>query len=207
MFVYYECPSLCSLFLNGVVSSLKTLPWTAGKEFNVVTISIDPSETPELAQKKKASYLAVYQRTGAESGWRFLVNDEQKPRSSPAESVNAGKLADSAGFRYRFDKESNQFAHPTALVVLTPAGKIARYLYGINFKAKDLRLALTEAGEGKTGGIIDRVLLYCYHYDSSLRGYSLSAERLMKVAGAITVVACALLIVFLTKASRRSGHV
>ena len=177
--VYYECPNLCNYMLNGFVKSLKKVDWTAGEKFEIVTVSINPKETPQLAKQKKAAYLAAYGRPLAESGWHFLTGDEDQ----------IGKLAKEVGFGFKYDPREKQYGHAAALFMLTPTGKISRYLYGIEFKNKDLRLALLEASNGKIGNVIDRFLLFCFRYDPETRKYSIYSLRLMEAGCAGTVVA------------------
>jgi protein SCO1 len=176
-FAYYTCPMLCSMVLNGMTSSIREIPWTPGKEFEILTISIDPRETNELAAKKKEAQLASYGRPAP--GWHFLSDNDG----------NAKKLAEATGFHYRWDKSREQYAHSAALILLTPDGKVARYLYGIKYKAFDLRLGLTEAAEGKLkGGGMENFLLFCYQYDPASRGYVMAAKNLMRAGGALTVL-------------------
>ncbi len=175
---YFRCPMLCTLILNNLVEGLKGLPWTPGKEFEVVTVSIDPLETPTLAMLKKENYLAEYGRPGAAAGWHFLTGREEDIR----------KLADAVGFGYRYIKENGQFAHPSAIFIVTPDGRVGRYLYGVVYPAKTLRLALAEAGEGKIGTTEDRLLLYCFHYDAREGRYVVAASNLMRLGGATTAV-------------------
>ena len=174
--VYYSCPMLCTLLLNGQTAALREIPWTPGNEFEVVTISIDPTETFNLAQRKRASYLESYGRPA--SGWHFLTDDHG----------NVKKLADQVGFHYRYDERQAQYAHPAVIMILTPEGKISRYLYGIKFSPRDLRLALTEASESKFSLSTDRILLYCFHYDPQAHGYVLFATNLMRAGGVLTVL-------------------
>jgi protein SCO1/2 len=174
--VYYSCPMLCTLLLNGQTSALKEIPWTPGNEFEVVTISIDPTDTFDLAQRKRASYLESYGRPAA--GWHFLTDDH----------ANVKKLADQVGFHYRYDERQAQYAHPAVVMILTPEGKISRYLYGIKFSPRDLRLALTEASESKFSLSTDRILLYCFHYDPQAHGYVLFATNFMRAGGVLTVL-------------------
>jgi protein SCO1/2 len=187
--VYYNCPMLCTQVLNGIESSLKLIPMDIGKQFNVVTVSIDPTERPVLAEAKQALYTGLYGRPGAAEGWHFLTGDEQQIR----------QLANALGFRYAYDPDSKQFAHASAIMLLTPEGKISRYFYGIQFASRDLRLGLVEASEGKIGTPVDQVLLFCYHYDPSTGKYGLLISRLIQTAGAITVLAIATLILVLYK--------
>ena len=176
--VYYNCPMLCTQVLNGLESSLKLIPMDIGKQFDVVTVSIDPTERPVLAEAKQALYTGLYGRPDAARGWHFLTGDEQQIR----------QLANTVGFRYAYDPYSKQFAHASAIMVLTPEGKISRYFYGIQFPSRDLRLGLVEASEGKIGTPVDQVLLFCYHYDPSTGKYGLLISRLIQAAGAVTVL-------------------
>lgn len=187
---YYGCPNLCNLFLNGATEGLKALPWTPGKEFQVVTVSIDPTENPRLATAKKESHMRLLARAGAEKGWHFWVNDKEISHSAEADAsteINARTLARLVGFGYKYDKDQDQYAHSAGMIVLTPEGKVSRYLYGIEFQPNDLRLALTEAGGNKIGTLADRLLLYCYHYDPKGRKYALYATNVMRAGGGVTV--------------------
>ena len=174
--VYYSCPMLCNLVLNSQTSAMREIPWNPGKEYEVVTVSIDPTETFELARQKKAAYLASYDRQT--SGWHFLTDHD----------ANVKKLAGQVGFGYTYDEHTGQYAHQAAIMVLTPDGKISRYLYGIDFRPRDLRLALTEASTGKFSLNVDRLLLFCFHYDPLARSYVPFARNLMR-AGGILVIA------------------
>jgi len=173
--VYYSCPMLCNLVLNAQTSTMRQIPWTAGGEFEVVTISFDPTETFELARGKKAAYLASYERPT--EGWHFLADREG----------NAKKLADQLGFRYTYDESTRQYAHQAAIMILTPEGKVSRYLYGIEFRPRDLRLALTEASQGKSQLSLDRLLLFCFHYDPLARSYVPFATNLMRAGGVLVI--------------------
>jgi len=186
--VYYSCPMLCTLVLNSQTAALRKIPWTPGKEFEVVTISIDPTETFDLAQRKRASYLESYGRST--TGWHFLTDDHGHAR----------QLADQLGFHYRYDERQAQYAHPAVIMILTPVGRVSRYLYGIQFKPRDLRLALREASESKFSLSTDRLLLYCFHYDPRTHGYVLFAANLMRAGGVLTV-----LILVLARLWRREG--
>ena len=177
--VYYACPMLCGELLNGFVRALRVMPFTAGKEFEIVTFSIDPAEKPGLAAAKKALYLHDYERRGAEAGWHFLTG--------PAESVN--KLAEEIGFRYTYDNGTRQWAHASTIVVLTPDGRISQYFNGIEFQPRDLRLSLVQASSGGIGSIADHVLLYCYQYDATTGKYSLAVMRVVRLCGILTVLA------------------
>jgi protein SCO1 len=185
--VYYNCPMLCTQVLNGLESSLKLIPMDIGKQFNVVTVSVDPTERPVLAEAKQALYSGLYGRPGAAEGWHFLTGDEQQIK----------RLANAVGFRYAYDPASKQFAHASAIMVLTPKGTISRYFYGIQYPSRDLRLGLVEASEGKIGTPVDQVLLFCYHYDASTGKYGLLISRLIQAAAAITVLAIAGLVLVL----------
>ncbi len=176
--VYYECPNLCNLLLNGLVAGLRSLPWNPGEQFELISVSIDPKEGPDLAAKKKAAYLNSYGRPQGAMGWHFLTGEEKQIQ----------KLASQVGFGYRYDEQEKQFAHSAALYVLTPEGKISRYLYGIQFFEKDLRLALLEASNGKIGSIVDRFLLFCYRYDPHTRKYSVYLSNIMRAGAAGTVL-------------------
>lgn len=176
--VYFECPMLCTLVLNNFCEGLKGLPWTAGGEFEIVTVSINPKETPTLAKAKKESYIAEVGRPQAARGWHFLTG------ADPA--IKA--LAASVGFKYAWDPAQKQYAHATGIFILTPDGKLSRVLYGIDYPARDLRLALTEAAQGKVGSVVDKLLLFCYHYDPQKKAYSLVAFRVMQLAGTATVL-------------------
>jgi protein SCO1/2 len=177
--VYYECPMLCTLTLNGLSGAMDVLRFDAGAEYEVVTVSFDHRETPELARAKKAAYVERYGRSGAEQGWHFLTGDEAELR----------RLTDALGFRYAWDEETQQFAHPAGIVVATPDGTIARYLYGIEYAPKDLRLALVEASEGRVGSAVDQVLLFCYRYDPATGRYGAVALNLVRAGGVLTVLA------------------
>ncbi|MGB8540058.1 MAG: SCO family protein [Candidatus Acidiferrales bacterium] len=190
--VYYNCPMLCTQVLNGLESSLKLIPMDIGKQFDVVTVSIDPTERPILAEAKQALYTGLYGRPNAAEGWHFLTGDEPQIR----------QLANAVGFRYAYDPGSKQFAHASAIMVLTPEGRISRYFYGIQFPSRDLRLGLVEASEGKIGTPVDQVLLFCYHYDPSTGKYGLLISRLIQAAGAVTVLAIGGLILVLYRKER-----
>ncbi|MEZ4221232.1 MAG: SCO family protein [Polyangiaceae bacterium] len=175
---YSNCPMLCSMQLGGVVQGMKQMDWSAGKEFRVVTISIDPTETPDRAQKTKSRYMQQYGRPGSESGWAFLTGSEN----------NVRRVASAMGFRYGFNEKRGEWVHPAAVLVATPNAKVARYLYGLEYLPKTLRLSLVEASEGKVGTTVDRLLLYCFHYDESEGRYAPVARNIMKMSGAVAVV-------------------
>ncbi len=175
--VYYKCPMLCNLTLNAQVNVLKELAWSPGKEFDVVTISIDPTETSEMAQEKKAAYMSNFDRP-VSGGWHFLVDY----------SGNVKKLAQQVGFNYNYDPAQKQYAHSAAIMVLTPEGMVSRYLYGIKFKERDLRLALTEASHNKFGISFEKIMLMCFHYDPSAKSYVLFATNVMRLGGFLVVL-------------------
>lgn len=190
--VYYECPMLCTLVLNGLLSAMKALPFDAGQEFDVITVSFDPKDTPALAAKKKATYLAEYRRPGAEHGWHFLTGD--------APSIE--RLAAAVGFRYRYDPERKEFAHAAGLEVMTPKGVIARYFFGVEFSPRDLKFGLMEAAENRIGSPIDQLLLFCYHYDPSTGRYSSAALTGIRAAGLLTLLALGGFIVWAIRRER-----
>lgn len=176
--VYYSCPMLCGMVLQGVVRSLKGLPYTPGTDIEVISVSFNEKEQPELAKAKKESILQEYARPGADVGWHVLVDNQG----------NVKKLADQIGFSYKWDPESQQFAHPSVTTILTPEGKISRYLTGIDYEPRNMRLALTEASQGKIGTVGDRFMLYCYKYDPSSRSYVMAATRTMRLGGVLIVL-------------------
>jgi len=196
-FVYYDCPMLCTQVLNGMVTSFRVLPFQMGKEFDVVTISFDPRETPELAQKKKkvyVDYLPEKMRADATNGWHFLTGDQ----------ANIDKITDAAGFRYRWDDKTQQFAHASAIMVTTPHGKLSRYYYGIEYPARDLRLGLIESSANKIGSPVDQLLLYCYHYDPATGKYGAVVMNIMRIAGVITMLGILAMLLLLGRTTRRA---
>lgn len=185
--VYFECPMLCNQVLNGLTSSLKTLSFDVGKEFEVVAVSFDPRETPQLAADKKASYMARYGRPGTEKAWHFLTGDQK--------SIDA--LTKAIGFRYGYDPATKQFAHASGIMLATPEGKLARYFYGIEYSPKDLRLGIVEASANKVGSPVDMLLLYCFHYDPSSGKYGLAIMNVVRFGGVVTVIGIIFLVIFL----------
>jgi protein SCO1/2 len=191
---YYRCPMLCGLVLSGVVEGLRHLDWRLGHEYRALTVSFDPRDTPAAAAQKQASTLAGLGRPLPSPGdWPFLVG--QPP------AVEA--LADAVGFRYAYDARTDQYAHPAAAVVLTPDGRVSRYLYGVSFSARDLRLALLEAGDGKIGTIVDRLLFTCYRYDPASRAYGPFIVGFMRIGGALILLTVAAMLLVLVRADRR----
>ncbi len=198
--VYYECPMLCTMVLNGVNEGLKKLAWSVGREFNVVTISINPNDTPAMAKAKKENYLKDYAKAGhdlelAREGWSFLTAEEAQVRN----------LASRLGFEYKYDEIQKQYAHSAVTFVLTSNGMISRYLYGITYEPKNVKLALLEASQGKIGSVFDRLLMFCYHYEPLARGYSLQAMKVMQLgAMAFMAMMSGYLMVFWTR--QRKGR-
>ena len=176
---YYECPMLCTQVLSGMTSGLKGLTFSAGQEFEVVVVSIDPGEGPGLAAAKKATYVAHYDRESTAGAWHFLTGRK----------ADIDRLAQTVGFSYSYDEKTDQYAHAAGLSILTPDGKIARYLFGIDFAPRDLRLAMVEAADRKIGSPVDSVLLYCYHYDPATGAYGLMAMRIVRIAGVLFLLA------------------
>lgn len=176
--VYYSCPSLCNMVLDGTVRAASALKTTVGQDFDVVAVSFDPRETPEMARMKKATIVKEYNRPGSENGWHFLTGSEDASK----------KLANAVGFHYRYDSMSNQYVHSAAIILLTPEGKVNRYFYGIAYEPRDVRLGLDEASEGKIGSLTDAVLLYCCHYDPATGKYGVVVMRVLRLAAVITVV-------------------
>jgi len=176
--IYYECPNLCNILLNAFVDQIKKLDWSVGDQYDIIAVSIDPRETPEIARKKKESYLSAYGRVSARGGWHFLTGA----------STEINRLSEQVGFRFRWNEETKQFAHGAVMHVLTPEGKISRYLYGISFPTRDLKLSLLEASRGKVGSLADQVLLFCYKYQGPGHGYALQVERVMQLGAAFTLL-------------------
>lgn len=192
--VYYECPNLCPLILDSLVRNLKALSFDVGKQFNVLTVSIDPGEGPELAKAKKEEYLKRYGRPGAEEGWDFLTGDEASIR----------QLTQAVGFRYTYDAKKDQYAHLAGIVILTPQGTVARYFYGIEYAPRDLRLGLVEASEGKIGSPVDQLLLFCYEYDPATGQYSLIVMNVLRLAGLVTVLSLGAFMCVMLRRERRN---
>jgi len=176
--VYYNCTMLCGEALAGLASAMRLVKFDVGNEFDVVTVSFDPRETPAMAAEKKKDYVARYGRASATAGWHFLTG--------PPESINA--LTKAVGFQYQYDEKKNQFAHATAIMVLTPQGRISRYFYGVDFPPKDLRMGLVEASQNKIGNAVDAVLLYCYHYDPQTGKYGAMVTNILRLAAGTTIV-------------------
>lgn len=196
---YYSCPTLCSLVLNGMLDGMRGLEFSVGKEYQLVSVSIDPREKSELAKSKRAAYLTALgaERTSAmtDRDWPFLTGSEQ----------NVSGIAKAVGFHYRYDAATNQYAHAAGIFVLTPDGRISRVLYGIQFSARDLRLALVEASQGGIGSPVDRLLLLCYHYDPQTRRYGLTPMGLMRIGGVLTVVVLGMYLLSAWRRERRAS--
>ncbi|MCH2149011.1 MAG: SCO family protein [Phycisphaerales bacterium] len=176
---YYRCPMLCSLTLNGMVDGLRGLDWSAGEEFNIVTVSIAPGEGPELAAQKKKAYLSQYGRESAADGWYFLTGEEDQ----------ITQLADSVGFGYRYDESTGEYAHTSSIIFVTPGGRISLYMNDVSFKPRDLRLALVESSEGKIGSAMDTLLLFnCFQWDPESNSYVASAWKIMRLGGVLTII-------------------
>lgn len=193
--VYYECPMLCTQVLNGAVAAFKVLNFNIGDEFEVVTVSFNPKETPAMAAAKKGTYLAKYGRPAGARGWHFLTGEQ------PA--IDA--VASSVGFRYVFDAASQQYVHASALMVITPQGRVSKYFYGIDYPPKDIRLGLIEASGGKIGSPVDQVLLYCFHYDPHSGKYSMVVMNVLRLAGVLMVALIVGSIVMMWSLDRRKS--
>ncbi|HSC77715.1 MAG TPA: SCO family protein [Candidatus Acidoferrales bacterium] len=191
--VYYECPMLCTYVLDGLVKSLKPLSFNPGQDFDVVVVSFNPKETPELAAAKKENYVRLYGRPGTMRGWHFLTGE--------AEAIRG--LTEAVGFRYLYDTETQQYAHASGVMVLTPQGKLFRYFYGIDYAPRDLRLALVEASSNKLGTVTDQLLLFCYHYDPTTGKYGLLIMRLLQAMGLATVLALGTFMAAMFRRERR----
>src|SRR5262249_45634047 len=190
--VYYECPMLCTEVLNGLVKSLSVLSFEVGKDVSVVAVSFEPHDTPALAAAKKASVLARYGRGEASAGWHFLVGDE----------AAISRLAETVGFHYAWDAANRQYAHATAIMLVTPDGRLSRYLYGVEYSPRDLRLGLVEASAHRIGSLVAQVLLFCFHYDPAVGKYGAVVMNLVRLGGVATVLALGTAIVVLRRRER-----
>jgi protein SCO1/2 len=200
MLVYYQCPMLCTQVLNGFTGAMNGIVrFNIGREFNVVTVSIDPRDTPQDAAASKKRYLQRYRRAGAAEGWHFLTGKKDQ--------IDA--LAQSVGFRYAWDPEIKQYAHASGLMLLTPSGRVAQYYYGIEYAPRDIQFGLIEASKGKIGNVVDQVLLYCYHYDPRQGKYGAAVFNVLRLSALATVLALGgfMLIMFRrdSLAARRGG--
>jgi protein SCO1/2 len=195
-FVYFDCPMLCTQMLRAMASTFGVLSMNPGEEFEVVLVSIDPRERPETAARRKAEVMERYGRPETADGWHFLTGR--------AEDID--RVADAAGFRYAWDDQTQQYAHPAGIVITTPDGRLSRYLFGIEYGPRDLRLAIVEASEGTIGSAIDAMLLYCYRYDPMTGRYGLVIMQLLRIAGIATVFAIGAFILFMLRRERRAAQ-
>jgi protein SCO1/2 len=192
---YYSCPMLCTLVLNGLADGMKELGFAAGTDYRVVTVSIDPRDTVEIAKAKRANYAGYYGRPVPDGAWDFLTSD----------AATSKALADALGFKYRWDEEAQQFAHAAGIFVLTPDGRLSRTLFGVHFESNDLRLALTEASNGTIASLVDKVLLFCFHYEPKAGKYVVAAKRLMSAGGVFTMLALGLFLAVQVRRERRAA--
>jgi protein SCO1 len=191
--VYYQCPMLCTQVLNAVTRGLSGVPLEVAKDFDIVTVSINPRETPKDAAEKKHLYKGILNQPLADQGWHFLTGDEPNIRA----------LANAVGFHYAFDKESGQYAHPAGIMVLTPEGRVSRYLYGVQFPSRDLRLGLVEASSNKIGSPVDQILLYCFHYDPRTGKYGVAIMNVVRAAGLATIFGIGGLVMLLNRGDHK----
>ncbi|MGH7176033.1 MAG: SCO family protein [Tepidisphaeraceae bacterium] len=192
--VYYQCPMLCTLVLNDMTRAMNAIPLTVGKDFDVITVSFDARETPKLARDKKIQYVRAYNRHESAAAWHFLTGEESSIRA----------LTDAVGFRYAWDEKSQQFAHPSGMIILTPQGRVSRYFFGLTYEPKDVRLSLVEASNNKIGTLTDKLLLFCFHYDPATGRYSLAVLRTVQVGGVATLAALATVVGLMIRKDRRS---
>jgi len=184
--VYYTCPMLCNMVLSGMTTSLRAVSLNPGKDFEVVAVSFDPKDTPEIASEKRANYFQRYHRPDTANGWHFLTGDEP--------SIKA--LTSAVGFRYKLDPATGQYAHASAIMILTPGGKLSRYFYGVEYAPRDLRLGLVEASQEKIGSPVDQILLFCYHYDPATGKYGAIAMNMVRFGGSLFVLICGTFLFF-----------
>jgi len=196
--VYYRCPMLCGEVLNGLTSSLNVVNFSLGRDFDVVSVSIDPHETPDAARKIKEVYLRRYSRhsPSSEQGWHFLTGNQDQIE----------QLAQAVGFRYVYDPRINQYAHASGIQVVTPEGRLSQYYYGIEYSPKDLRLGLIEASKNHIGTVVDKLILYCYHYDPTTGHYGAIAMRILRISGIVTVLLLGGFIVTMARRDVRAGR-
>ena len=176
--VYFRCPMLCTQILNGLESSLKAVSFNPGRDFEVLAVSFDPKDTPETAASKKQMYLRRYGREGTANGWHFLTGDE----------TNIKTLADAAGFHFKYDPKTDQFAHASGIMIATPDGRLSRYFYGVEYAPRDVRLGLVEASQNRIGNPVDQILLFCYHYDPATGKYGAMVMNMVRITAAVFVV-------------------
>ena len=199
--VYYECPMMCTQVLNGFVRALRALSLEPGRDFEVVTVTIDAREGPALARAKKEHYVAEYGDQDAAAGWHFL---SLPGLDRAADDAAIARLADSVGFRYAYYPEVDEFAHASGFVVLTPAGRVSKYFYGVEFTPRDLRLALVESSEGRIGTFADQVLLLCFHYDPTRGEYGFAIMTAIRLLGITTVAAIVGFVAVMLRRERRA---
>jgi len=195
--VYFNCPGLCNFHLNGVTEALKKMDWSVGSQFDVIALSFDSKETSEVGNKKKESYLNLYSRAGTENGWHFLTADEETLK----------KITSTVGFKYKWDNEAKEWAHASAAIVMTPDGKIARYLHGILFEPRDMKLALIDAAEGKIASLKEKLVWFCYKYDPHTSKYSLAVFKVMQLGGGLVVFLLMIILVPFWLKSRKEKQV
>jgi protein SCO1/2 len=193
--VYFSCPSMCTEVLNGELRALQNIPLDLGKDYEAVTVSFDPKDSPAEAAVKKRIYTGLYGRPGAAAGWHFLTGDQK--------SIAA--LTDAVGFRYTYDQPSGQFAHATAIMILTPQGQVARYFYGVQYPSRDVRLGLVEASQGRIGSPTDAALLFCYHYDPLTGKYGLIVTNVLRIAGGLTILVLGLFLWLMFRSERHAA--
>jgi protein SCO1 len=194
--VYYQCPMLCTMVLNGTVHAMRNMPLQLGKDYDAITVSFDPNETPKLASDKKAAYMERFGSASAANSWHFLTGNEPE--------IHA--LTSTVGFRYHWDETTKQWAHASGIMVLTPEGKVSRYLYGIQYPQQDLRLAIVESASRKIGTPVDQVLLFCFHYDPAKGRYGLAILNTLKAAGSATALGLGFFIVMMVRRDLRAGR-
>ncbi len=197
-FVYYDCPMLCTQVLGAMTSTLGVMSLEPGQDYEVVLVSFDPREKPEQAASRKVEYMHRFRRPSAEASWHFLTGEQP----------DIERLTRAAGFRYAWDEQTQQYAHPAGIIVTTPDGRPARYLFGIEYGPRDVRLALVEAAEGKIGTMADNLLLFCYHYDPMTGRYGFAIMRALRLAGVATVLLIGTSILLMVRRERRKlgGH-
>ncbi len=197
--VYYRCPMLCTQILNGLESSLKAVSFTPGQDFEVVSVSFDPKDTPEIAASKKQMYLRRYGRPNTANGWHFLTGDQ----------TNIKALTDAVGFHYKYDPKTDQFAHASGIMIMTPEGHLSRYFYGVEYAPRDVRLGLVEASQEKIGSPVDQLLLFCYHYDPATGKYGAISMNIVRFAGGAFVLVCGTFLLIVLRrdfrADKRNG--
>lgn len=193
--VYYKCPMLCTMVLNDLVRTLRPMEMTIGRDYDILTVSFDPTETSELSNAKKKQYLREFDQPGAQANWHFLTGSQ--------ESIH--KLTQAVGFHYTWDEKARQFAHASGIIILTPQGKIARYFFGIQYAPKDVRLSLVEASGNRVGSVTDQILLYCFHYDPATGKYGFIVTRALHIGGVLTILALGVLLVLLFRHERHAA--